>query len=382
MMNLFYYSNHREEDESIGITNKVRAQIREFRAKGYNVYFSAYTNDGIGIYDSNNKLVLKEKFWVKKGKLNHYFRRIQLLKMAGKYIQSKGKNFFDITYMRFHFWDVFSLNFIKIVKSTNPDGKLIVEAHSFPYKNKSNNKSFSSVMVEFMDNIYQRGVNKYIDLVAGVTEIDTSIWGCKTIKIENGINNNFRPRKYHKPTDTCKILFVGNELKSHGLQRIIRGIYNYYREGDVKNKIELYLVGEMSKGTCDLVRELNLEDKVFLLGKKSGEGLQQVYDMCDCGVGLLEGYLMGYHAGICMKTKEYMVVGLPFITSAKEDAEVVNHPYVFCVPENALPISVQSFIDFIYNLDMSQEVVNEIHNYAVEKYSWKEQIEKILEAVG
>jgi hypothetical protein len=31
---------------------------------------------------------------------------------------------------------------------------------------------------------------------------------------------------------------------------------------------------------------------------------------------------------------------------------------------------------------MSQEVVNEIHNYAVEKYSWKEQIEKILEAVG
>src|SRR5699024_9981248 len=105
-------------------------------------------------------------------------------------------------------------------------------------------------------------------------------------------------------------------MKYHGYPKIIKGLYEYYKTGGLK-EIEIHFVGEFRKETKDLVEKLGLNDKVVFHGKKYGEELNEIYNMANLGIGALSPRAGAEH-GSSIKTKEYFAKGLPFINGWKE----------------------------------------------------------------
>lgn len=101
---LFFYSNHREDDMSIGISKKVHAELEEFQRRGYITFYSAYCKKGISIFNNEGKELYHHKCKVYDGGLGHWIRRMDNIECAKKFLI---KNPVDLVYMRFHFWDVY-----------------------------------------------------------------------------------------------------------------------------------------------------------------------------------------------------------------------------------------------------------------------------------
>lgn len=371
---IFFYSNHREDDLSIGITKKVHSQIKTFKKLGYKVFYSAYINKGIGIFNNENKLIYYKKCIRYDGSLGHIVRRIDNLLISAKFIRH---HHFDIGYYRFHFWDLYYLKLVKAIKKYG--GKVCIEAHCYPYETDS---SLSMQIIYFIDRIYNKYAFKYVDLVAGITESDEKIWGCNTVKIENGINfEDCHVRTVLVNNEsTINLVCVANEQKTHGVERIIRGLFEYYKDGT--ESIKLWLVGEYLQSTQNLINELKLQKYIFLVGKKHGDELYYFYNHAHLGVGPLALYLGNYHRGECLKTKEYMSVGLPFITSASNDAPIASHRSVLVFEEDDKPIDINKIVNFVRQNPETQEQANELHKYAVNNYNWESQIKKILLGLG
>ena len=67
MKNIFFYANIQTWDKFSGIRKKVMNQIDAFKELGYEVYYSGYLEDGIGIF-KDNKILLKKKYFFKNEK--------------------------------------------------------------------------------------------------------------------------------------------------------------------------------------------------------------------------------------------------------------------------------------------------------------------------
>lgn len=367
---LFFYSNHREDDWSIGITKKVHSQIKEFEKKGYTVFYSAYYNNGIGIFEKGKLLDYKKTAFFN-STIGHWLRRRDNLNLSRRFIE---KNRIDAAYLRFHFWDYYSLKILMSLKKRNV--YTIVEAHSYPYKDKI---TITLIPTFFLDDIYSTRVSKYIDVVAAITDVDDDVWNCNTIKIENGVDTDaMHVRRVVTCSNECvNLLCVANEQVTHGLSRLICGMSEYYHN-EHDREIVLWLVGEYLDSTKQLVKNYELEKYVKFVGKKSGEDLYHYYNLADLGVGPLATYLINYHKGECLKTKEYYAVGLPYLTSADENAEINQLEGVLVVEENDNAIDIKRVINFVKSIDNPQELADRLHTYACENYGWDKQMDKII----
>lgn len=366
---IFFYSNHREDDLSIGITKKVHAQIYELRKRGFEVFFSAYYNKGVGIFNNQNELIEHYKIKSFNNYFGHWYRRILNLKKTENYIR---KNSFSILYMRFHFWDMYSLRLLDTAKKK--EIKVIVEAHTYPYYVKKS--KFSYKIIYFIDKLYAKKASDYIDLVAAITESDDCVWNCKTVKIENGVNiEDVKVRNVDKiDKNVFQIVCVANEVPLHGIPRIIYGLSKY----SGSRNVVLALVGEYKKSTIELIKKLKLENKVIIKGKLFGEELYEVYEESSLGIGILAGYLADCHEGNVLKTKEYMACGIPFVTSASTTAQINNFKYAYVVPEDDSAINIDNLINFVDNLNFDAKDAEYMHNYAKNNYCWATQFDKIL----
>ena len=57
---IFFYTNFRTYDFTLGITRKVYSEIDAFRKKGYRVFYSGYLVDGVAIFDNENNIMVKK----------------------------------------------------------------------------------------------------------------------------------------------------------------------------------------------------------------------------------------------------------------------------------------------------------------------------------
>ena len=117
MKYIFFYSNHLEGDNTIGITQKVHGEISALKKLGYNVTYSAYTSKGAAIFNDKEEKIFELKFKYMNKKLNRILRRNLLIKCCCKFLEIN--NNFDFAYLiqiqtfldflRFH--HIFSLFF-------------------------------------------------------------------------------------------------------------------------------------------------------------------------------------------------------------------------------------------------------------------------------
>lgn len=368
MEKLFFYANIRTYDFTLGITRKVYFEIASFRKMGYEVFYCGYLKDGVAIFDNSDNIICKKKYLFSIEAINHFYRRTVLMNFCINYMkQVEG---FDVAYARYHFFDKTYIKLLSALKSKSK--KLVVEAHSTPKFPKD-----LSIMrcVGWKDKKWSTQAYKYVDLVASMSD-EKTLWGVKTIKIENGIDvNTIRLHEYNGSINDINLIAVSFEGSVHGYDRVLKGINNYYKNGG-QRKIHFHIVGTTMLSTDNLIRNLGLSDYCTKYGPKQGKELDEIYDKANLGVGCLANHRIGSQFGSALKTKEYIAKGIPFIYGWKE-AVLENFEYAHSFELCEEPIDMDEVIRFYDSLpkDGLSEMIRSHLGY---KDTWDYQIKKVV----
>lgn len=369
---LFFYSNHREDDPTIGITEKVKGQIAALRRLGFVVYYSAYTKNGIGIFDNNNQMIKFAELNYINSKIGHIIRRWVLLETCCDFINSSDITF-DYGYLRFHFFDSYYLRLLKSIKSKG--GINIVEAHAYPYRLNWISKKFPIYLI---DMLYTPIVRRYVDLVAAISTCD-NIWGIRTINIDNAIEIEKYKLQKKRESTKIRIITVSNEQSGHAYYKVIKGLAEYYANGGTED-IVLNLVGTYMKSTKELISRLHLSKRVTYWGRLSGEQLDKVFDESDLGLGAFS-YRKESESGSCIKTKEYFARGIPFINGWQEPAFDENYPYVLKCNTKEEMIDFFKVVEFYKRVSKKEDVASEMRAFANAHYNWDSQFKLVFEVI-
>lgn len=370
MKKIFMLVNFPIYDNAHGIGKKIKLQIETLREMGYYVVYTAYTEKGIGIFDNTDIMIDEVMYQYKIPILNRLFRNKMLKKFAKSYLD-KNKMRFDYAYMRFIFFDY---QFLKLLKKLSKDKvKVIIEAHSYPVYKKGIS-IYTPIYI--IDYIYSKVCCKYIDLVAAISDVE-DIWGVNTVRIENGIDVN--KLKEHATTikDEFNFISVSFESEVHGNDRIIKGLADYYEKGGEEN-INIYFIGEYMKSTKLLVEKLNLEEHVFFVGKKYGEELDQFFEKCHMGIGILAPHRMNTKERVSLKTREYIGRGIPYICSCDPLSKKEDFIYAKGIESNDQMINIQEILEYYKPLANNSSFSKEMREFASKNLNWKNEFDKIF----
>lgn len=372
---IFLYMNFFKDDESIGITKKIRAQIKTLRRMGLKVIYTSYVEDGAVIVDNEENIIYQKKYLCKSEKYKRYNRRFLLIKTVIEYLNSTNE-VFDLAYLR---WHTFDKLYFRMLDSLQNKGAInIIEAHAWTPDRKG--ESLIAKYQIAMDNKYSKYARKYVSLIAGMSEYD-NIWGISTVKIDNAVDlQSIKSRKWNKDDNKLRIISVSNEYPYHGYDRLLKGIRNYFDKGGIR-KIEIHFVGVFMEETKKLCHKLGLDDCVWFHGKVFGEELDELYDKSDLGIGALAHHRVGMFSGSSLKTKEYFAKGLPFIYGWKEPAFDENYPYALKIRLCEEPIDVEQVIQFYDSIKNDKEMITNMREFAKKNYSWENEFNKIFGAL-
>jgi glycosyltransferase involved in cell wall biosynthesis len=372
MKKMFFYANFRTYDNTVGITQKVKGQIEAFERLGYDVTYTGYLIDGVAIFN-NGKVIKKINYPFKHENFNHLIRRNLLLYISRKFI-SENKIPFEFAYLRYHFFDPAYIDLMKAIKFEKI--KTVIEMHSYPvFTQKDVFNPF-----KYFDSFCSRKVKKYCDLIVAMTNLK-NILGVTTLEIENSITPlDFKVKYTPKIDENFTLINVAFENITHGLDRVINGISQYYQKGGEKN-VELLLIGQYSEKTKNLVSKLSLQDKIIFLGKKEKDEMSDYFDRAHMAIGSLGNHRANSYYGSALKTKEYIARGIPFVYGWKE--RVLNQfPYAMKVPlcEEAVDITEMiGFYDNIYSVDLSSKMHKHL---SLNNVTWTNQFNKIINFIN
>ena len=373
MKRLFFYANFRTYDMTLGITRKVYLEIKAFQKLGYDVTYSGYTKTGVAIFDNSHNVIIEEKYRLSSPKIQHAIRRWKLMWLCTSFVK-RTDVYFDLSYIRYHFFDRTFLKMLKSLKESSR--KVVMEAHSTP--KFTNNLSVMN-LVGRVDSKYGKYAHKYIDLIASMSG-EENMWGVNTIQITNAIDfDNITPHTYKGSKEDISFISVSYERDVHGYDRLIRGIYEYKKRGGNRN-IYFHMVGSTLQSSIALIKKLNLEDVCRIHGPLYGEKLDEIYDMSNVGVGCLANHRIGSFYGSALKTKEYIAKGIPFIYGWKE-AVLENFEYGLEFELCEDPIDIEKVISFYDNLDKT-DLVSKIRGKLGKEDKWDFQMEKVINAVA
>lgn len=244
----------------------------------------------------------------------------------------------------------------KIKKHGNPI--IFMEIPTFPYEGEYGTGLAAKLRLQ-VDHFFRRFIDKCIDRIV-ITGSKTGgyLWGVKTMDIINGIDfAQTKPREYeeHKGVN---LACVAKFSPWHGYERLIRGLHSYY-QNEAKEEVNILMVGEGVEKSYyeDLVKEYNLQDHVQFLGRLTGAKLDHIYDITDLGICSLGRYKSGIDVIGDLKSREFMVKGIPMVCGCRIDAlEGRSYPYVQFFPNDNSDIDIQHLLNFYRELRTECEV--------------------------
>lgn len=354
-----YYFYSTSDEAFYGVKKKIHDQI-----KALSVFFDV-TEIPVKKEKSN---IVKSIFWrVPLGSWGRdYKSAIRIVEIDSG---QRGDCFF---YIRHQAVDLRYVCFIRKLRSNYRDADIVLEIPTYPY-DKELLKNTTMWPWFFKDKFYSRFLKKYVDRIVTYSS-DEDIFNIPTIKIINGIDTD---RIAPISTDTSdgkviKIIAVAQFQPSHGYERFINGLKNYYNDGGVR-EIELHMVGEGSEKAFyeKLVVESNLENRVFFYGIITGDKLDEVYEDKDIGLAGMGLYKRGITKSSALKVREYLAKGLPVVTGVPNDA-FSNGGDEFCMeyPNEPGDIDINCMIQWydalIEEYSDKSQLVRKIRDFAID----------------
>ena len=347
--------------------------------KGYYIYF-ANGNGSLGVEKKVHNQVAEikkyfqcEKIVVEKEQ-THFFKslmwRLPLGSYGRKYEEALKKiNNPDYIYIRFAPVDIRYLGFLKKIREQWPKVKILMEVATYPYKNEllGDVEMFPFYL---KDLYYNHFLKRYVNKVVTFADIDY-IFGISTIKTLNGIDiEGVQPIKGNaNDKKQIDLLAVAMLQKSHGYERCILGLAEYYAKKP-ERLVYLHIVGEGSELGYykQLVERYCLNQYVIFYGKKSGQELEQIYELADIGLGCFGLYKRKITKISSLKIGEYLAKGLPVITGCPENIlDYEDTQYIQTVSNDESSIAVDEilrFYDKIYKGNKRGTVHRETREYA------------------
>ena len=180
-----------------------------------------------------------------------------------------------------------------------------------------------------------------------------------------------------------QLIGVANVSKWHGFDRVIYGIKEYissYKEG---TKVRFHIVGEGTEleKYKQIVEDNDLKDDVIFYGKKQGEELDAVYDMCDIAISSLGLHRIGiYTQASVLKSREYAAKGVPMISSILIDIfPAETYKYIKYFSEDDTPIDIKEMLKWYQDLQSEEEDMRYmIRDYAIDKCDQSVVMEKVM----
>lgn len=272
----------------------------------------------------------------------------------------------DVIYIRYQLSDYPFINFLKKCKKKLPNSKIILEVPMYPYEDEL--KEISNIITNFRDKFYSKQIKKYVNQVTTCTPFD-KIFGVPAILIVNGIDVNKVKPKNVKSSNHSEINIIAVALVnfSHGYDRLIAGLNNYYsNKNEPKREVVFHLVGdgEVISQLKEYVCSHNLSDRVIFYGFKSGQELDEIYEKADIGLDVLGGHRKGDKWFGTLKSREYLSKGLPFITEYPLTKELDPvKKYIMKVSANESPIDIDEVIKF-YDNAITADTIEDMRSFA------------------
>lgn len=295
----------------------------------------------------------------------------------------------DYIYIRKYIFDYSFIMLLKRIKNLNKNIKVILEIPTYPYDSEWSRIIDKPLLLK--EKINKKKLYKYVDKIITFSE-DETIFNVPTIKINNGIDINKIKAKESKKICSSKkespINLIGVALLAnwHGYDRLIRGLYEYYKKGNTR-KVDFYIVGEGSelKSLQKCVEGYNLSDNVFFCGKMFGKDLDEIYEKSHIAVGSLGMYRIGMFDGYTLKLREYCAKGIPFIKAYNDKIfDEYSFKYMINFPNDNSIIDVKKIVGFYENLlnESNDNIVNYMRNFAIDNLTWKRQIKPIADYIN
>lgn len=274
----------------------------------------------------------------------------------------------DFIYMRRTYADRALIKFIREIRDKFPKCKMIIEIPTFPY-DKEMCAYWYTFLIFLKEWYYRKKYRKYIDRFVTYSD-DEMIFGVPTIRTMNGISTDkikFIEEIEEYNPESINLLAVALLAPHHGYERIIRGLYLYYKEVP-KRKVYFHIVGAGSelKKYKNLVDKFNLQEYVFFYGEKRGNELEELYKKADAGLAAFGVYKDGFSKLSTLKAREYIAKGLPVILGAEDDL-FDGSQYGLTYPNDNSAVDINrivAFTDELYTNKKKIDVAREIRKFA------------------
>ena len=356
---------------SVGITKKIRAQIKAFENNGFDTAYTYISNNIFYVCENNQPMVLGKVGKLRKLVANYYLYQ---------YINNKK---YPFVYSRYGLADLF---YFKALKQLHRNGSInIIEIPTYPY-DAERPKGILWWGLYMLDKIYRRRLKASTDYIATYSE-HTSIFNIPAIPIINGIDfDTITVRHSKNDTGEIHLIAVAALAKWHGYDRLIQGLMNYYTNLDSKQekrKIVFHIVGDgpVRVEYEQMVKDYNIQEYVIFHGMLYGSDLDEVYDLCDIGVENLGFHRCGVYRSSTLKSREYAAKGLPFVTSCTVDI-FDGMEFVLKVPSTNEWINcddIVKFYDMMYNKTDKNHVSQYIRETAKDRCSMNKVIAPVIE---
>lgn len=238
------------------------------------------------------------------------------------------------------------LSFLRKIKDTYPKCKLLIELPTYPYDEDEYDKWFMYFLKK-KDIKYRNQLAGVIDAIVTYSK-EPNIFGCYTLNVANGVDcDAIEPvTDYSLKNNEIRLIAVARLRKHHGLERIIRGMADYYKNPhDIKIEFDILGDGPEMEYYKKLIDENGMNQYIHMYGPIPPDQLSDYYNKADIAISSLGFYKIGLYYSTNLKNRDYMVRGLPIVCCCDDDA-FVNNPYVCIVPNDETDIDMQSIIDF------------------------------------
>ncbi len=358
-MKIFMIANFSPNDPALGMTKKINAQIETLRSMGNEIFYTAYMDFGVGIYDNNNLLIEQKLFPLRNKRVFRFARMFFLVNTARKFAAGKS---FDLAFVR---WTGLGNDVIRMLKVLRKHCRFtVMDTHGY-FKGQKGNGLIGRYISETTEH-NQKKVHGLIDLVLSETN-ENELFGAEVQRYDNGVDvSGTRMHEYIGDKNCMNMISIANERSYHGYDRVIRSMADYKKNG---LPIRLHLVGVLQPQTVDLIKKLGVENDVILYGKQHGVALDNIYDKCNMGVGPVGQHRIGGKMGTGLKTKEYFAKGIPYFYGGNELIVPKNYPYVLEVPSDESLIDLKKVYDFCLELQ-DKPIAQDMRAFASEHFSW------------
>lgn len=266
---------------------------------------------------------------------------------------------------------------VSLFKNAKKNGAIVFyEIPTYPFFMEQVNLSkrkfltFSKLMVDKIIFLFSKRYIDKIPIMIGSSSVKNDP---KFIPIINGIDSTDIPiTNIMKNNDDDSIVLIGVGMLTayHGYERVIQSIHNYYQNGGSK-RIIFHIVGdgEILGALKTQVEQLNVKENVVFHGILHGEKLDEIYNKAQIGIGALELYRRNADIDTTLKVVEYLVRGLPVITSGFVDSGV-SSDFIYQVSNDNSFFDFYKINKFLNNFNSEDRLdeilaIREIYNWDV-----------------